>query len=400
MSHARQPEAAPASTAPAVPGRPDVRPAPRRPAGPLAGLRVVELGGIGPGPHAAMVLADLGADVVRVERPAGGLQVGAADRDLVLRGRRSVAADVKEPGGLASVLDLVASADVLLEVFRPGVAERLGLGPDACLARQPRLVYARMTGWGQTGPWATRAGHDLNYLGLTGTLHALGRAGGPPTFPANLVADYGGGSMLVLVGILAALVERERSGRGQVVDAAMVDGVSLLSQPMWSLRAQGAWSAERGTNLLDGGAPFYDVYPCADGRYVAVGALEPQFYAALLDGLGLSSAELPEQQDRAGWPRLREAFTTTFAARPRDEWAAVFDGVDACVTPVLEPDEVAGHPHLAARGTLLAVDGDVQAAPAPRFSRTPAGPPEPPGPRGGEVRAVLEEWLREDRERG
>jgi alpha-methylacyl-CoA racemase len=365
--------------------------------GPLAGLRVVELGGIGPGPHAAMVLADLGADVVRVERPAGGLQVGAADRDAVLRSRRSVGVDVKTPEGLERVLALVEHADVLLEVFRPGVAERLGLGPDVCLARRPSLVYARVTGWGQDGPWAQRAGHDLNYLGLTGTLHALGRAGGPPAFPANLVADYGGGSMLVLVGILAALVERARSGTGQVVDAAMVDGVSLLSQPLWSLRAQGAWSDERGTNLLDGGAPFYDVYACADGGFVAVGALEPQFYAALLTGLGLSDAGLPGQYDRDGWPRLRTAFTERFAARSRDEWAAHFDGTEACVTPVLAPAEVAGHPHLAARGTLTEVDGVLQAAPAPRFSRTPADAPHPPGPRGGDVRAVLDEWSRPDR---
>jgi alpha-methylacyl-CoA racemase len=360
--------------------------------GPLAGLRVVELGGIGPGPHAAMVLADLGADVVRVERPSGGLELGDPDRDLVLRNRRSVAADVKSAEGRAAVLDLVARADVFVDVFRPGVTERLGLGPDACLARRPELVYARMTGWGQDGPWAERAGHDLNYLGLTGTLHALGRAGGPPVFPVNLVADYGGGSMLLLVGVLAALVERQRSGRGQVVDAAMVDGVSLLSQPLWSMRAQGTWTGERGTNLLDGGAPFYDVYRCADGRHVAVGALEPQFYAALVDGLGLAGEDLPEQLDRVGWPRLRAAFTDAFAGRSRDEWAAAFDGTDACVTPVLEPDEVAGHPHLAARGTVVEVDGVPRAAPAPRFSRTPAGPPGPLVPRGSDVAALVAEW--------
>jgi alpha-methylacyl-CoA racemase len=371
--------------------------------GPLAGLRVVELGGIGPGPHAAMVLADLGADVVRVERPSGGLAVGDGDRDALLRNRRSVAADVKTPEGLALVLDLVERADVLLEVFRPGVAERLGVGPDACLARAPRLVYARMTGWGQDGPWAQHAGHDLNYLALTGALHAFGRAGGPPVFPVNLVADFGGGSMLVLVGILAALVERERSGRGQVVDAAMVDGVGLLSQMLWSLRGQGMWSDERGTNLLDGGAPFYDVYPCADGRYVAVGALEPQFYAALLTGLGLADARLPAQHDRGGWPALRAAFTEAFASRDRDDWVASFEGTDACVTPVLAADEVASHPHLAARGSLVEVDGVLQAAPAPRFSRTPADPPAPPGPRGGDARAVLADWsfdeLSRERER-
>ncbi len=364
--------------------------------GPLAGLRVVELGGIGPGPHAAMVLADLGADVVRVERPSGGLAVGDPGRDALLRNRRSVAADVKTPEGLALVLDLVERADVLIEVFRPGVAERLGIGPDACLARSPRLVYARMTGWGQDGPWAQHAGHDLNYLALTGALHAFGRAGGPPVFPVNLVADFGGGSMLVLVGILAALVERERSGRGQVVDAAMVDGVGLLSQMLWSLRGQGMWSDERGTNLLDGGAPFYDVYPCADGRYVAVGALEPQFYAALLTGLGLADADLPAQHDRSGWPALRAAFTAAFASRHRDDWVASFEGTDACVTPVLAPDEVASHPHLAARGSLVEVDGVLQAAPAPRFSRTPADPPKPPDARGGDASAVLADWSFDD----
>ncbi|SDD51328.1 alpha-methylacyl-CoA racemase [Geodermatophilus telluris] len=363
-------------------------------AGPLAGLRVVELGGIGPGPHAAMVLADLGADVVRVERPSGGLAVGAGGRDAVLRGRRSVAADVKTPEGRELVLGLVDRADVLLDVFRPGVAERLGLGPEECLARNPGLVFARMTGWGQDGPWADRVGHDVNYLGLTGTLAALARQGESPRFPMNLVADYGGGSMLLLVGVLAALHERSRSGRGQVVDAAMVDGVALLSQLMWSLRGQGAWSDRPGTNLLDGGAPFYDVYRCADGRHVAVGALEPQFYAALLAGLELPAEELPPQMDPAGWPRLRALFAGAFASRPREHWERVFDGTDACVTPVLDPAEAAGHPHLAARGTLVEVDGVLQAAPAPRFSRTPAGPPGPAPAGPADARDLLEEWSR------
>jgi alpha-methylacyl-CoA racemase len=250
-----------------------------------------------------------------------------------------------------------------------------------------------MTGWGQDGPWADRVGHDINYLGLTGTLSLLGRAGERPQFPANLVADYGGGSMFLLVGVLAALVERQASGRGQVVDAAMVDGVSVLTQLLWSLRAQGEWG-ERGTNLLDGGAPFYDVYTCADGRHVAVGALEPQFYRALLDGLDLAGEDLPAQDDRAGWPRLREVFTAAFALRGRDEWSAVFDGTAACVTPVLDPEEATAHPHLAARGTLVDVGGAWQAAPAPRFSRTPPAPPAAPGPRGGDGRPVLEEWRR------
>jgi alpha-methylacyl-CoA racemase len=341
--------------------------------GPLSGVRVVELGGIGPAPHAGMVLADLGADVVRIVRPAGGLQSGTPDEDVMLRGRRSVAADLKTPDGVDLVLRLTSRADVLLEGFRPGVAERLGVGPAECLRRRPRLIYARMTGWGQDGPWARRVGHDINYLSVAGTLHALGRAGGPPEPPINLLGDYAGGSMFVLVGILAALVERDRSGLGQVVDAAMVDGVAALSQLLWSLRAQGEWTEQRGTNLLDGGAPFYGVYECADGGYVAVGALEPQFYRALLDGLELVPEELPDRLDRSGWPRLREIFAAAFARQPRDHWDALFDGTDACVTPVLTPEEAARHPHIAARATLVEIDGVVQAAPAPRFSRTPGG---------------------------
>ena len=342
-------------------------------AGPLSGVRVVELAGIGPGPHAAMVLADLGADVVRVERP--GPVGGAGERDVTLRGRRWVRADLKSADDRARVLALVEKADVLVEGFRPGVAERLGIGPDECLSRNPRLVYGRMTGWGQQGPRAARAGHDLNYLSLTGALAAMGRPGSPPPPPLNLVADYGGGSMLLLVGVLAALVERERSGLGQVVDAAMVDGVSLLAQLVWSMRAIGAWPGPRGGNLLDGGAPFYDCYACADGRYIAVAALEPPFYAALLQGLGLSEADLPAQYDPTGWPVLREAFATTIAQRTRDEWAEAFDGTDACVTPVLTWDEAAAEGHLVERGTLIDVDGVAQAAPAPRFSRTGAAPP-------------------------
>ena len=342
-------------------------------AGPLSGVRVVELAGIDPGPHAAMVLADLGADVVRVERP--GPVGGAGERDVTLRGRRWVRADLKSADDRARVLALVEKADVLVEGFRPGVAERLGIGPDECLSRNPRLVYGRMTGWGQQGPRAARAGHDLNYLSLTGALAAMGRPGSPPPPPLNLVADYGGGSMLLLVGVLAALVERERSGLGQVVDAAMVDGVSLLAQLVWSMRAIGAWPGPRGGNLLDGGAPFYDCYACADGRYIAVAALEPPFYAALLQGLGLSEADLPAQYDPTGWPVLREAFATTIAQRTRDEWAEAFDGTDACVTPVLTWDEAAAEGHLVERGTLIDVDGVAQAAPAPRFSRTGAAPP-------------------------
>jgi alpha-methylacyl-CoA racemase len=358
----------------------------------LTGLKVVELAGIGPGPHAAMVLADLGADVVRVDRPSGGLQLGASDAaDPTLRGRRRVAADLKDPAGREAVLRLVEHADVLLEGYRPGVTERLGVGPADCHARNPRLVYARMTGWGQDGPLAARAGHDINYISLTGALHAIGRAGERPVPPLNLVGDYGGGSMLLVVGVLAALWEAQRSGQGQVVDAAMVDGASLLVQMVWGLRGQGLWSDTRDANLLDGHAPFYDTYTCADGGHVAVGAIEPQFYAALLAGLGLDGEELPAQFDRDGWPTLRTRFTEVFATRGRDDWAKVFDGTDACVTPVLAFGEVAAHPHLAARGTIVERDGLSQAAPAPRFSRTATavpGPPTAPEP----VEQVLTDW--------
>ncbi|TDT98283.1 alpha-methylacyl-CoA racemase [Streptomyces sp. 846.5] len=365
-------------------------------AGPLTGLRVLELAGLGPAPHAAMVLADLGADVVRVERPSGrALRLGPdGATDIVLRGRRSVVADLKQPEALALVRELAARADVLVEGLRPGVAERLGVGPEECLQRNPRLVYGRITGWGQTGPLAQAPGHDLNYIGLTGVLHALGRADRPPAPPLNLVGDFGGGSMLLVVGVLAALWERSRSGAGQVVDAAMVDGTALLGQMTLALRGMGAWSDQRASNLLDGAAPFYDTYTCADGRYVAVGALEPQFFAALLDGLGLDPAALPAQDDREGWPVLRARFTELFGSRTRDEWAARFAGTDACVTPVLTFAEAGAHPHLVARSTLAEVDGVLQAAPAPRFSRTPSARPQAPGVPGADTEAVLKDWCR------
>ena len=361
-------------------------------AGPLRGLRVVELAGLGPAPHAAMVLADLGAEVVRIDRPTGGLQLGPADApDPMLRGRRRVAADLKDPAGVETVLSLVERADVLLEGYRPGVTERLGVGPDACRARNPRLVYARMTGWGQDGPLAERAGHDINYISLTGVLHAIGRSGERPVPPLNLVGDYGGGSMLLVVGVLAALWEAAGSGQGQVVDAAMVDGASLLAQLVWGLRGQQLWSDRPDSNLLDGHAPFYDTYRCADGRYVAVGALEPQFYAALLTLLGLDPGTLPAQLDRSGWPGLRARFEEVFATRTRDDWAAAAAGTDACVTPVLAFGEVAEHPQLAARATIVAPGGVAQAAPAPRFSRTAT---ELPGPqRSAEpVDGMLAAW--------
>jgi len=331
---------------------------------PLRGMRVVELGGIGPGPHAAMLLADLGADVVRVERPSGGLRVVPdASRDALLRGRRSVYADLKSPDGLTAVLDLITSADVLIEGFRPGVTERLGIGPTECLARNPGLVYARMTGWGQDGPLRDRAGHDINYLALTGVLHAVG---GPPL---NLVGDFGGGSLYLVFGVLAALWERSRTGRGQVVDAAIVDGVSSLAQMIWSMRAQGQWSDTPGENLLDGGAPFYTTYRCADSREMAVGALEPAFYDHLLAGLDLDPRILPPQHDRSGWPTLRATFTAAFATRTQAEWAFVFEAVDACVTPVLTFAEAVEHPHMKSRATFQGTPP--QAAPAPRFPGFP-----------------------------
>lgn len=360
--------------------------------GPLHGLRVLELAGLGPAPHACMILADLGADVVRVERPHR-FDLTDSTQDVLLRGRRSVAADLKSDEGRELVLRLVEQADVLVEGYRPGVTEKLGLGPEDCFVRNPRLIYGRITGWGQDGPLAPRAGHDLNYLSITGSLAAMGRADQPPSPPLNLVADFGGGSMLLLVGVLAALNERVTSGLGQVVDAAMVDGVAMLSQMMWSLRAQGGWSDTRSANILDGGAPFYDTYACADGRWVAVGAIEPQFYAQLLNGLGIPAADLPAQLDPAGWPVLRETFTAAFLTRKRDEWTEIFDGTDACVTPVLAAAEVPLQPHLAARGTFVVRDDVFQAAPAPRFSRTPSLLPAPPGVAGADTDAVIADWL-------
>lgn len=307
-------------------------------AGPLQGLRVVELAGIGPGPHAAMILGDLGADVVRIERPGKGGGVPAGDRDAMLRNRRSVVADLKAPEGRDLVLQLVAKADVLIEGYRPGVTERLGLGPEDCAKVNERLIYARMTGWGQDGPRALQAGHDINYISLNGTLHAVGRKGGRPVPPLNLAGDFGGGSMFLLVGILSALYERQASGKGQVIDAAMVDGSAVLMEMMWSFRANGMWSDERGTNMLDTGAPYYDTYETADGKYIAVGAIEPQFYAELLKGLGLDGADLPAQNDISRWPELREAFAkrsrrTTGRTGPRSSRAPTHVRRRCCRSP-------------------------------------------------------------------
>jgi alpha-methylacyl-CoA racemase len=362
-------------------------PGPAR-SGPLAGVRVVELAGIGPGPFCAMMLADLGATVLRIDRP--GASADQAGREVLNRGRKSAVLDLKHPRGADALLRLIDAADVLLEGFRPGVTERLGVGPDVCLRRNPRLVYARMTGWGQDGPLAVAAGHDIGYIARAGALHALGRADGPPQFPANLLGDFGGGGMLMACGICAALVERAASGRGQVVEAAIVDGVaSLLAMPLM-LMAQGRWRDERGVNTLDGGAPFYNVYETADGKWVAVGALEPQFYAALVSGLGLT--DLPDRYDRRSWPHLRARLAARFKERTRDEWAATFAGTDACVEPVLSMTEAAADPHLAARQTYVTRDGVTQPAPAPRFSRTPGALSQPPPVPGQHTTEVLTEW--------
>lgn len=345
--------------------------------GPLDRLRVVELAGIGPGPHAATLLADLGADVVRVQR-AGLIPAPGQPRDQTQRGRRICEVDLKDPAGVDLALGLIERADVLIEGFRPGVTERLGLGPDVALERNPALVYGRMTGWGQEGPLSQAAGHDINYISLTGVLHAIGRAGERPVPPLNMVGDFGGGSMFLLFGILAALFERQKSGQGQVVDAAMVDGTLALSHMMWSFRGLGRWSDERGVNMLDTGAPYYDTYETSDGRYMAVGAVEPQFYALLLAGLGLEPATLPSQNNKSAWPQTKKVFADVFASKTRDEWAAIFDGTDACTTPVLTFAEASSNTHVAQRGSLVELDGVIQHRPAPRFSRSDPGLPSAP----------------------
>lgn len=357
--------------------------------GPLDGVRVVEIASLAPAPFGCMILSDLGADVLRVERPESCQPSRSAPVDPLSRGRRSIGLNLKDPAGVELLLTLVTAADVLVEGFRPGVTERLGFGPDVCAQRNPALIYARMTGWGQEGPLAPTAGHDIDYIAISGALHPIGRAGERPVPPLNLVGDFGGGGMLLAIGVLAALVERQRSGLGQVVDAAMVDGSALLTSFIYGLRARGGWRDERGVNLLDGGAPFYDTYATGDGKFVAVGALEPQFYAALLAGLGLADAELPAQMDVGSWPVLRERFAAVFAQRTRDEWAEVFAGTDACVAPVLSPAEVAAHPHNIARRVFADIGGVSQPQPAPRFARTQADQPEPPVRPGADTDAVL-----------
>jgi alpha-methylacyl-CoA racemase len=354
-------------------------------AGPLAGVRVVELAGLGPGPFCGMLLADLGAEVIQVDRPGGPVTPFPHKSDITSRGKRRVVVDLKHPRGAEVVLRLAASSDALIEGYRPGVAERLGVGPADCLARNPALVYGRMTGWGQDGPLATSAGHDLGYIAVTGALHAIGRAGGPPQVPVNYLGDFGGGSMFLALGLVAGVLAARATGRGRVVDAAIVDGAAVLQAMTYGLLADGHWTDERGVNPLDTGAPFYDVYETADGRHMAVGALEPQFYAAFLGILfapeGLPG-DLPDRQDRSRWPELRERFAARFAERSQEEWSKAFSGTDACVAPVRTMAEAPDDPHLAARGTYVTADGVVQPAPAPRFGDGTQGAPIgalPPG---------------------
>ncbi|WP_189297494.1 CaiB/BaiF CoA transferase family protein [Streptomyces albospinus] len=360
--------------------------------GPLSGVRVVELAGIGPGPFAAMLLADLGADVVRVDRPGGaGLRIDPA-HDITNRNKRSVLVDLKQPGGVAQVLDLAERADVLVEGYRPGVAERLGVGPEECLARNPRLVYGRMTGWGQQGPLADTAGHDIGYIAITGALGMIGPADGPPAIPANLVGDYAGGSLYLVIGVLAALQHaRAEGGTGQVVDAAIVDGTAHLTAMIHGMLAAGGWQDRRGANLLDGGTPFYDTYATADGGYMAVGALEQRFYAEFIRLLGIED-DVPGRDDLAAWEELRTAIAARFRTRTREEWTAVFQESDACVAPVLSLREAPGHPHLAARGTFVDHAGITQPAPAPRFSDTPGTLRRPPAQPGADTEEVARDW--------
>jgi alpha-methylacyl-CoA racemase len=363
--------------------------------GPLSGIRVVEIGSIGPGPFCAMVLADLGADALRVDRASGGGLVGPSSdhlTELLNRGRRSIAVDLKHPEGPEVVLRLVERADVLIEGFRPGVTERLGIGPEQCRERNPRLVYGRMTGYGQDGPMAQAVGHDLNYIALSGVLGMIGRRGQPPTPPLSLVGDFGGGGLMLALGILAALVERERSGLGQVIDASMVEGSALLATPFFGYSQTGAWSSERGTNIVDSGAPFYDIYETADGRWLSVAAMEPHFYSALLEILGLTGEDLPDQHDRARWPELKSRFAEIIRARTRDQWCAAAEGVEACVAPVLGVDEVEADPHLTARRAFVRHEGLLQPAPAPRFSRTPAALSRRPPLPGEHTAEALSDW--------
>ncbi|MBB1152161.1 MULTISPECIES: CaiB/BaiF CoA transferase family protein [Amycolatopsis] len=362
--------------------------------GPLAGVRIVELGGVGPTPFACMLLADLGAEVLRIERPPG-YDGGAPIEprfNLMHRGRRGVPLDLKAPEAVAAVLRMVGQADALVEGFRPGVAEKLGLGPDECLAANPALVYGRMTGWGQDGPLAKAAGHDVNYVSLTGVVHSIGEAGGPPVIPLNLTGDFGGGSLYLALGLVSALLESRRSGEGQVVDAAMVDGSASLMTAFYGFRAAGYWTDERGTNRLDSGAPWYQVYETADGGWISLAANETRFWRNTLRMLGLAEDDLPGQHDRRHWPEMKKRFAEVFRTRTRDDWCALAEGQDVCLAPVLSMAEAPDHPHLRARGTFVEVDGVVQPAPAPRFSRTPGAIQRPPAAPGEHADEALADW--------
>jgi alpha-methylacyl-CoA racemase len=359
--------------------------------GPLAGLRIIEIGGIGPGPFCAMMLADMGAEVIRVNR-AAGTAIDVAELPFLARGRRSIALNLKSEAGLAALLKLVEKTDGLTEGFRPGVTERLGFGPDVCLERNPAIVYGRMTGWGQTGPMAQMAGHDINYISISGALGSIGRKGEAPLAPLNLVGDFGGGGMLLAFGVLAALLERQRSGRGQVVDASMVEGSALLMTMMYEMLGAGFWNLERGTNPLDCGAPFYDSYECADGKFISFGSLEPKFFAVLIDVLGLEPSDQAGRNDPANWPSLRERIGSAVKQRTRDEWEEVLGGSDACFAPILDMSEAPSHPHNVARESFIEVGGVTQPAPAPRFSRTPGRVSAPAATRGEHGREILADW--------
>ena len=362
--------------------------------GPLAGYRVVELAGIGPAPFCATLLSDMGAEVLRVDRvEPSGLGISQPKKfDLLSRNRRCIAVDLKKPEGTEAVLRLCDQADALIEGFRPGVMERLGLGPEVCLKRNPKLVFGRMTGFGQDGPMALAAGHDINYIALAGSLAHIGRQGQPPTPPLNLVGDFGGGGMFLAVGVLAALLEAGRSGKGQVVDAAMVDGAAYLTMPFFGMWASGLCKAPRGENILDSGAPFYDVYETSDGKYISIGSIEPKFYAELIQKLGLERDNLPAQMDRVNWPMLKQRFAEAFRRKTRAEWVAIMQGTDICFAPVLEVSEVNDHPHNKARKTFIEIDGVVQPGPAPRFSRSKAGKPTGASVRGQHTEAALADW--------
>ncbi len=366
--------------------------------GPLTGLKIIEIAGIGPGPFTAMMLADMGADVVRVDRSqnVSGGDPATPPGDISNRGRRSIGVDLKHPDGVEAVLSLVERADGLIEGFRPGVMERLGLGPDDVAARNPKLVYGRMTGWGQDGPYAPPAGHDINYIALAGALDPIGRRGQAPVPPLNLVGDFGGGGMLLAFGMACGLLSAQRTGKGQVVDAAMVDGAAVLTTMFHAFRGMGIWEDERGTNLLDTGAHFYDVYETSDGKYVSIGSIEPQFYAELLRLTGLEGEELPWQHDKGQWPAMKERLAEIFKAKTREEWCDLMEGTDVCFAPVLSLGEAPQHPHNVQRGTFLELDGVVQPAPAPRFSGTPASVQRPPAHAGQHTDEVLSEWGLDD----